>query len=169
MLHGCLQDGERLLYNAYISSYLFYCATFWGMAPRTNLKRLFALQKRAFHALSPPGSPPNRMEDLEILPLPLALTYCICIFIRQQFSGCGPKVLSFQILGTQRLTRAQNNKIIKIERRKTKIGRDSLYVKAVRVSNCLPIEIRTIDSRNLFKRKLKRLLLRNENKRLNFF
>ena len=60
-------------------------------------------------------------------------------------------------------------RIIRLERRSTLIGSKSYLVKAAKVWNSLPQEIRTTDSISLFKERLKKLLLDKPDERLYFF
>ena len=93
------------------------------------------------------------MRDLEILSLPLAISYNLCTFLHDQIMSRGPKVLDVGMLGSGRPTRAENTRLIELETRKRRVGRDSLGVRAARIWNCLPMMIRTTDS-NSFQEKI---------------
>ena len=139
------------------------------MATKTKLKRLHSLQKRALRTIVPDSKCVTRPEDLGILSLPHALTYSACKFLHEQFAGVGPNVLKTKFLGDQRATRAKNTKIVKLELRKSLIGRNSHYVKTAKIWNCLPEEIRTTSSEVLFGKRLKNFLLQNSQDRFKFF
>ena len=168
----CRATGYRMakpLYEAYIHSHFNYCSGFWGMAAKSKLNRLYRTQKRALKVISPAGCRDLPPEGTNILPLPRALTYSICTFLHQQISKQSTECLSLELLGSRKDTRSKNSRIIRIERRSTLIGNRSYLVKAAKVWNSLPLEIRTTDSIPLFKIRLKKLLLESPDERLNFF
>ena len=168
----CNRIGYRhgkLLYNAYIHSHLLYCVGYWGMTSKTKLKRLHSLQRRALRAIVPNCNSSTLPEDLGILSLPHSLTYSTCNFLHAQFVGVGPRVLKSKFLGNQKVTRARNTRLVKLELRKTQVGRNSHYVKTAKIWNCLPEEIRTTESRVLFKKRLFSFLLHNKQERFRFF
>ena len=155
-----------MLYMAYIQSHFNYCTGYWW---KNGLQKLFRIQKRAIRIISTTNDPVKKMEDLEILPLPLAITYNLCTFLHDQIMFRRPKVLDICMLGSGRTTRAEKTRLIKLERKNRRVGRDSLGVRAARIWNCLPMVIRTTDSRSLFKKRLKNHLLKSTNARLNYF
>lgn len=168
----CLVAGRRIgrtVYEAYVQSHLNYCPGFWGMASKTLLNRLFRLQKRAIRAMQSPNCLSKTPRELGILPLPLSITYSVCIFLHQQIIGRGPRVLEISFLGSKKATRAQNNRILRLQCSKTKMGSDSFGVKAAKIWNNLPNEIRNTDSIPLFKKRLRRHLMESVNDRLSFF
>lgn len=159
----------RTVYEAYVQSHMNYCPGFWGMAAKTSLIRLFRLQKRAVRAIQAPCYPGRSARELGILPLPLSITYNVCTFLHQQIIGSGPRVLELSFLGSKRITRAHNNRILRLQRSKTRMGSHSFGVKAAKIWNNLPNDIRNTDSIPLFKKRLKRHLMESENGRLTFF
>lgn len=168
----CAAAGRRVakpVVEAYIQSHLNYCAGYWGMAPKTKLNRLYRLQKRAARAALGVRRSTEALETLRVLPLPLSLTYTICTFLHQQLTNRVPKVLEIELLGNNRKTRARDSRIIRLETRKSRAGRNSYYVREASVWNCLPADIRTTNSPSLFKTRLKNHLFKCKNERLNFF
>lgn len=119
--------------------------------------------------VSPSNNPVTRMTELEILPLPKAISYTLCTFLHDQMMSRGPNVVKVTMLGSGRTTRAEDSRLIRFERRKSLVGRNSFCVRTARIWNCLPKEIRTIDSKSLFCRRLKKLLLESTKTRLDYF
>jgi hypothetical protein len=117
-------------------------------------------------------NPRNRQNiagDLDILPLPLVLAYTLCTFMHEQLTRRGPPVLDPNLLGEGRQTRASGVRIVKLARRQSNMGRNSFYVKASKIWNCLPAEIRGTESTTLFKKRLKKHLNQKSNSRLEVF
>ena len=77
--------------------------------------------------------------------------------------------MSVSFLGANRKTRAEGDRIIKVERRNSRLGTNSMYVRAARLWNSLTRNLRAVDSRVLFKKRLRRHLLTEPNDRLNYF
>ena len=97
------------------------------------------------------------------------ITSSICIFVHDQFKGHGPKVFDLSMVNQRQGERLSRSKIIRLERRKTGIGRNGFLERAARVWNNLPHEMRNTDSRTLFKKRLRKLLSTTQNARLNYF
>ena len=138
-------------------------------ASKKHLRKLFSVQRRALEAITPMQDQQDIFGRLNILPLPQMLTYCVCVFLHEQLSGRGPTVLKLTMQGEGRLLRTTGTRLIKPEYRITGIGRDSFYVRAAKIWNSLPTDIREIESKSLFKRRLKGLLRNNPSERLKYF
>ncbi|XP_018494090.1 uncharacterized protein LOC108863898 [Galendromus occidentalis] len=87
----------KLVYEAYIQSHLNYCPGFWSMSTKKNLLRLHRQQSRAIRIIQPDLSKTGKklLTEMDILPLPLAITYNLCTFIHQQLTHRGPQTLEF--------------------------------------------------------------------------
>ena len=78
-------------------------------------------------------------------------------------------VLRLKMSGSERSVRTTGTRLIKIENRRTGLGRNSFYMKAAKIWNSLPPDIRKIDSKSLFKKKVKTLLQNEPSDRLRYF
>lgn len=112
-------SATKLMYTAYFHSHVSYCAAYWRSSPKSQLKKLYSLQRRAVRVITPPHRDPKTFGDLDILPLPQALSYNVCLFIDQQIIGEGPLVLNLMMQGSERLVRTTGTRLIKLENRKT--------------------------------------------------
>lgn len=117
----------------------------------------------------PPNCKPKRKSELGTLPLPKSITYNMCKALHEHISRKGPTILELQMLGCGRHTRARDNKVIKLEFGKTLSGRNSLYSRTAKLSNCLPKDVRTTESVPLFKMRLKECLSNSVKERFNYF
>ena len=104
----------KITYDAYVNSHLTYCMGFWCNAPKSKLNKLYRLQRRAVRTIAPSVDVTESSKSLGILPLPKAITHQVCGFLHDQILGRGPSVLDVEFLGSNRNTRAQGNRIIKV-------------------------------------------------------
>ena len=151
------------LYNALFLSFLQYGIIVWGQTFNTYLDPLFKIQKKTVRAISfqPPLSPSSPIfKDLQLLELSAIFRLKLLTFVFDSIHGNLPICFNnFFLLGSsvhQYCTRQANKGDLYLVNRNTlQYGLKSLRYLGAKLWNDVPVEIRNIRLKNLFKLQLK--------------
>ena len=144
--------------NAFVFNKLFYCSTVWGNTSETNIKKLQLVQNfagkivlglRKFDHIS------EGLKTLQWLSLKDKLTLNIAAMVHKCLHHRVPDYLDdkFQYRSQvhQRTLRSINNLNLPLCRIST--GQRSFAFRGAKTWNSLPVELRTIESTKIFKKK----------------
>ena len=151
------------LYNALFLSFLQYGIIVWGQTFNTYLDPLFKIQKKTVRAISfqPPLSPSSPIfKDLQLLELSAIFRLKLLTFVFDSIHGNLPICFNnFFLLGSsvhQYCTRQANKGDLYLVNKNTlQYGLKSLRYLGAKLWNDVPVEIRNIRLKNLFKLQLK--------------
>ena len=157
-IRNCLHQNEaEILVHAFISSKLDFCnALLYGL-PQSVLDKLEYVQNCATRLVSRTRSSEHItpvLRELHWLPIKQRITYKILLLTYKAMNGMAPKYIVDLL---QRYTptgqlRSSSNNLLK------SYGDRSFHVAAPRLWNALPNSIKSIQSLNGFRNKIKTLL-----------
>ena len=153
----------KLLYNSFIQSHLLYGLPAWGGANNLNKKRMISIHKRALRTICKSKYASHtepRMKQTAILKFEdLYNQHCLTLMHDCILDNAPEQVSKLLIKGpNERFTlRNQINKLeaLKAPVMKSKVGTSSIRVKGPSLWNKIPSDLKKINKKHIFKRKLK--------------
>ena len=158
-INNCLTLKSRIIYyNSFIRPYFDYCSEIWGESPKTQINKLFLLQKRVIRLIYNVDYLSHTSPlfiDLKILPLPLHFKYCKSVFFYNLINNNLPSYLNDLLEpwpNTNISLRSKDIKNLPVMRVRTSLARNSPINGGVRQWNSLPSNIKLASSLAIFKR-----------------
>lgn len=155
---------------ALVFSRLDYCNALLADLPYTTLRplqRVINAAARLVYGLRPRDHVSAALIELRWLPIEARIKYKLCLLVHSALNDNAPAYITSLLQpiaglqSRQMVTRSASNDELSVPRTKLKFGERAFKVAAPKAWNSLPIDIRSTDSRNLFKKKLKTFLLSN--------
>ena len=158
----------KTLYYSIIYPHMTYCIEVWGNAAKTHLCSLFKMQKKIVRTITSAGYRAHTdpiFNDLQLLKLPDIYIYCVMIFVFRFVKGLLPNVLKdFLQRNSEISTRMTRNRHkLHLPKFRTIMYKNSIKYQGVKEWNN---RIDLIDDKcsiHTFKKKIKKLLLENDN------
>ena len=153
-----------LVYNAIFLSVIDYCCTVWGNTSKSNLQRIYKLQKRAGRViLGVDVTFPSRslLKTLHWLPIDLRIDYFMAVQTFKILHGLAPDYLNQFAYVSEMYhfnTRSANNADLYVPSFKTAAGQRSFAYRAANNWNNIPSSIRNSVSLSQFKAHLRSFL-----------
>ena len=169
-------DTLKMLYNSFILPHLQYGLAAWGGCSNQNKKRIVTIQKRAIRTVCKSYATSHtepRMKKLGILGLENLYTHQISTLIHDVMHKRAPKpirnLLSLDRESSDRNLRSHHSDPhhFRTPFAKYRTSTNSFCFKGPQLWNNLPKEIKDIDSKNSFKKRLKAKLLDSYNEKIN--
>lgn len=157
------------IYNSMINSKLSYMISSYGTAIKSNIDRLFVLQKRALKIalkLRPDYSTFNlfTVAAQRTLPLRLMFERSTAMLTYQMLHGLTLNSMELQFLPTRHNTRGvSQGRLLPRKPRTTRFGQSCFEFVAPRLYNTIPHTITQAPSLSIFKRQITELLQRPNN------
>jgi hypothetical protein len=157
-------NAAKILVHAFIISKLDYCNSLLFGISEELLDKLQRIQNAAARLITCQKSSEHitpSLKALHWLPIRSRIKYKIALFTFKCLRGTGPIYLSEQIVAkhTRSNLRSSNQQLLEVPKTKLKSAGDrSFRFAAPTVWNALPIQLRTVDSEKMFKKKLKTFL-----------
>ena len=154
----------KLVYNAIFLSVIDYCCTVWGNTSKSNLQRIYKLQKRAGRViLGVDITFPSRclLTTLHWLPIDFRINYFIAVQTFKILHGLAPDYLNqFSYVSEMYPfnTRSASNANLYVPTFKSAAGQRSFTYRAAINWNNIPFSIRNTESLSLFKTHLRNYL-----------
>ena len=156
-----------ILYYSLVQPYISYGIILWGKTFQTHLSPLFILQKRALRVITSSHKRTHTkplFERFQILPLYQSVIFSSLIFVHKYFYRPYDIPTSFQYYFTRQTdihhyqTRGYNFNF-QIPLFKSNLSLNTLKISGPREWNKLPLNLKSIQSASLFKKKLRYYLL----------
>ena len=158
----------KILYNSFILPHLQYGLAAWGGCKGESKKRIINIQKRAIRTVSKCyriAHTEPRMKAMDILKLEELYSHQCSVFIHDILQNKAPLALNdFITLDSETTTRNLRSHTldplhVKVPPGKCKVIANSFCSKGPQLWNAIPQDIRNIEQKHLFKRRLKQYLL----------
>ena len=153
------------IYHSLVSPYLYYGLTAWGQACKTHLQTILVLQKRAMRLMNFADYSEHAIPffvSSNILPLPMLFYKLTSIFMHDVNNKLVPSNISEPFVLTQNVhnysTRSSSSGHLYINRCRTNIYKNSIFITGAKIWNSFPEELRK-QPRHRFKQKVHQLLL----------
>jgi ribonuclease P/MRP protein subunit RPP40 len=156
-------ESRKLFYNAHIKTHIDYASTLWDCTSDVHLKRLNSLQRRAVKQILPSESSlstDQKLEKLQILPLPKHLLYNKGVVMFKIWNGFFPEYLCKLFTKSDSGYSTSRRNFIK-PRPRIDIFKTSLSFSGSSFWNTLPSSITHTRSLSSFKESLFKHLLRS--------
>jgi hypothetical protein len=154
---------ERLVHS-FITSHIDYAnALLYGL-PQSTIQPLQRLQNAAARlVLRRPkwASATEMLKDLHWLPVKHRITFKVALLVYKCLHGSGPQYLCELLKNrpNNRILRSSNERLLLVPRMRTEsFGKRSFYYAAPSVWNELPMDVRSSQSVEIFKKRLKTYL-----------
>ena len=151
-------QARVMYYNAYVLPHFDYCSVVWSNIPGSKVNELFKLQKRAARMIlnkryDTPSS--ALFIELQWLPLPSRFKFNACIEVYKALNNLSPGYMADMFVTAPRNLRSSTSNKVFVPRASKK----SFSFYGATLWNCLPNELRSQDSLDHFRRKLKAHLM----------
>ena len=159
-------ETAKLLLHAFVTSKLDYCNSLLYGVPKYQILRLQRIQNvaaRLVTATSRYDHISPVLKQLHWLPVAQRIKFKILLLTYKALKDCAPsyiKDLLQPYVPTRCLRSASHNLLKKLRYNLQSFGARAFSVAAPTLWNSLPLELRNVDSINVFKSKLKTLLFR---------
>ena len=153
-------DSLLSIYNTLIKPYFTYCLIIWGNTYKTYLDKLFLLQKKVVRIITRSTHRAHTAElfkRIQIMPLHNLYRYFVGIFVYKSVNNSLPDVFSHIFIHNQT---ARNSINLRPGHTTKRITTFSVRITGPKIWNILPVAIKTSVSHHVFKKALKRELLK---------
>lgn len=143
----------KMVYHSIIESHIRYSIVLWGSSSKTNLNKIFCIQKRAIRAilkLRADASCVEHFKELDILTVPSLFIFETVSYVREQ-NQIAPHAHAYETRN-RNINPSVQHKLKLFEQKPSYIG--------LKLYSILPTEIKDIISINKFKDKLKQYLIK---------
>lgn len=162
--HAFNKDTLTILINPLVFGTLYYCSNVWCNTTKNNLKRIQAVQSFAGRILC------NKRKydhitliliQLHWIPMRQQLYYCNAVLAFKCMTGCVPEALTSLFVQRSKISTlsTRNSQKLQIPLCKTATGQRSFHYRTVSLWNGLDTELKLAANIDMFKRKLKSLLI----------
>ena len=153
-----------MTHHATFLSVFDYCCTVWGNTTKSNLQRIYKLQKRAARVILGVDltvSTRTLFSRLHWLPIDFRIEFFIAVMTFKILNGLAPDYLNqFRYISdvSNINTRGSRNGNLYTPIFKTTTGQRSFIYRATTIWNNIPISIRNVERLSLFKSQLRNFL-----------
>ena len=156
----------RTLYFAFIYPYFNYGCIIWGQTYPTNLAKILTVQKRSVRTITfadrfTPSLP--IFKGLNVLPFSYVVAYHTVIFMHDYYYGRLPsnmlQLFCLRSTVSSYTTRNTDSLSYDLPRIRTNFGKFSIRYQGPFFWNALPLDLKRIRSRELFKKRIKMFYL----------
>ena len=153
-------DNLKLFFNAQIMPHFNYASTIYDNCSKDAFKPLNSIHRRAVkHLISQPGQQTDeKLKILKILPLEKQLEFNKTLLVHKIYNERTPSYLQKLI---EKPPERYNSKNLIPPLPRIDLYKGSLSFSGTYLWNKLPQELKNISSENVFKKRLKNLLLTN--------
>lgn len=151
----CTHQTASSVYYALVHSHISYGIALWGSCSKQQLDRIFKLQKRAIRYLCNLPSREScreKYKQLDILTVPALYIYEVILLVRKR-----PE--KFISVGDRHSYNTRRGVELEVPRHRTVRYERTPTYNSIKFYNKLPLDIRAIESFNLFKKSLKAFLV----------
>ena len=153
---------RKILYYGLIQSILDYCCVVWGNTSKTNIDRVYKMQKRALRVLlnADFDTPSNDLfKAADVLSVKQRIFYFTCILVFKYFENSVPTYIADMFMPLMNVhdypTRAAISRKLLLPQFRTESGQRTFVMRASRIWNSLPENLRCSPSLSIFKIQLK--------------
>ena len=150
----------KTIYDTMVYPYLTYCGIIWTSTYPTRLKLIITIQKKLIRIMTfskYQDESKALFQSLKILDIYELNKYFIALFMYSYFSNNLPKYFHNYFTLNKNIhshdTRSASN--IFIDYKRTNYGKFSLEYRGAQIWSNLPIQLKSLQSYNLFKRSTK--------------
>lgn len=163
--HCLTQQLRLLLYNGLIQSFIDYCCTTWGNTSKSNLTKIYKIQKRAVRLIMENNSdlPVSSMfYTLKIMPIDHRIQYFLALLTFKTLLGESPQYLvnklKFRSEMHNHVTRAVVSSQLHVPKCHGSQGQRTFRYRAACLWNSLPVDLKRCSTTSQFKVNLQKYI-----------